>query len=219
MDRDDENWEYMRIKTGKAIRDYIRPFGLIRLDDLCDSGFNDEYDLCTRCGGLIRTSPDCYAWQADYWDQEMVCGDCIRSDPDLAEDYLDNHAVGNRKGETHLTGIVDPSDHDWVQLDDRYENGMHHGQNDDPRAIAKLLWQAEIDCLFSGSVGQFDVNFYTWVLSENEDQAREILSTGSVKLPYDPAEEYSKALSGKGSEYVKVRKITVDNGRISEETM
>ena len=110
------------------------------------------------------------------------------------------------------TWVVNPEDHDWVKLDVDYENGMHSGQNDDPRKIIKVLKAAGIDVLFTGSVGQFDVNFSPWVrsqvLEEGEgwcrtiaSEAMHVLANTSVKLPYDPATEMAKALKGEPSQY------------------
>jgi len=182
-----------------------------RLDEVVEFGFSDEYDCCLDCGSVIRTSPDSYCWQleAQFVDGEgYVCSECID-----AESYLEDCKNENRLVNTHL---VDPSDHLWTQLEDLdFQNGLYGGQKADPEAVVKALNAEDIDCLFTGSVGQFDVRFRVWVPEGDEDRAREVLEGSRTDLPYDPAVEMSKALSSigkgyQGSEHIQVveREIT-----------
>ena len=140
---------------------YQVPDGLIDLEDFTEWGFSDEYDTCSNCGKAVRTSPDSYGWQPDFFnfrDGDMLCRDCIREH--AAEEYIEEHINRNK---LLNTWIVNPEDHDWTKLDLDYENGLHPGQNDDPRKIIQVLKAEGIDVLFTGSVGQFDVNFSPWV--------------------------------------------------------
>ncbi len=195
---------------------FLVPHGIVELDKVCDWGFADEYDTCSNCGRSMRTAPDCYGWQPDFFDfkdGDRLCRDCIREH--AVEEYIEEHINRNK---LLNEWIVNPEDHDWTKLDLDYENGMHPGQNDDPRKIIKVLKAEGIDVLFTGSVGQFDVDFSPWVrtqlLEEGEgwcrtitSEAMHILENTSVKLPYDPGTEMAKALKGEPSQYYKREKV------------
>ncbi len=55
-------------------------------------GCEDEYCLCSVCGGAIHTTPDSAFWKQDYYkDFEacmIVCGDCVRSKQEEKESYV-----------------------------------------------------------------------------------------------------------------------------------
>jgi hypothetical protein len=63
---------------------------------------------------------------------------------------------------------IDPEDYGYVKQSDRYENGWHPGQNDDPKAIAKALREKGYRrFLFQvDNVGQFDLRFSVYIHQE-----------------------------------------------------
>jgi hypothetical protein len=174
------------------------------INDL-DWGFCDEYDICSDCFNIIRTSPDSYSWQPEYDIDEygIFCSDCIQNSPEY---YLDNRINQNKLVNEYM---VDPSEHGWTMVDIEYANGYHYGQNDNPNAIIESLNEHNIDCLFTGNVGQFDVHFNVWVKSEVAHFAKYILSNSNVELPYDQATELAKALKGEHSDYITVKEYTL----------
>jgi hypothetical protein len=152
----------------------------------------------------VRTSPDSHSWQADFFDfdGDRICGECIRTDEDTESDYIEAHR--NRNALVNLY-IADPGNHGYAQVPDlEYENGLHPGQNDNPGRIVEVLNKNHIDCLFTGDVGQFDVNWVAWVPAESLEDATRILSGANVKLPYDPGTEMAKALRDEHSDYIDV---------------
>ena len=161
---------------------------------------------------------------------EWICGDCIKGDPGLARAY-----IAEMRNKPILATIIYPGDYDWVLLDRlEFERGLHKGQNDSMEATIKALQRFGIDCLFTGSVGQFDVGWVVWV-QPYDDKVQSLVSWGEekaemrdlwrnateyqegvtrylegedTKLPYDPGTEMEKALQGKPSEYMSVAKDT-----------
>lgn len=202
---------------GKKVKNTFKPNSLIGISDICEFGFNDEYDTCKRCSALIRTSPDSYSWQPDFHFFEgegNICHDCIRGNDELEAWYVEDHTNTNRLINLY---VVDPTDKlGWVELEELdYENGLHPGQRDDPEAIIEALNEHGIDCIFRGWVGQFDVNWRVIVPESKESQAIEILEGSNTKLPYDPGTEMGKALRGEGSDHVKVRKLEIRNNEVA----
>lgn len=216
----DKMFEDMRLGTDKnsgqpymwfplddaASSPYQLPDGLCDLSDVVEYGFSDEWSTCDRCNALIRTAPDCYGWQPDYaefeWG-ERVCKDCLSKDDDMQRDYIEQHRNARRLLNRDLVDIAETK-FGWDMVDVDYENGWYPGQNDDPRIVLKLLNAADIDCIFTGSVGQFDVNFNVWVPTDRLDEAESILKCTPAKLPYDPGTEMGKALRGESSVYQRV---------------
>lgn len=176
-------------------------------------GFDDEWSLCYECGALVRTSPDSYGWQLD---GELVdgegyrCANCVREKP---YEYIDAHVNQNKLLNKYL---VDPLEVGWTELDADFEHGLHHGQNDDPRAVIKVLNAENIDCLFTGQPSQFYVEFTVWVRDADAERAQDILEDAiaarKTKLPYDPGDEFARALRGEKSEHVAVTSATLPGG-------
>lgn len=55
-------------------------------------GFEDEYYLCSVCGGVIRTTPGSAFWKQEYYQDfeacMIVCGDCVRANQKEKESYV-----------------------------------------------------------------------------------------------------------------------------------
>lgn len=119
-------------------------------------GFSDEYSTCGECGNVIRTSPTSYGWTPDYWlsDCEILCGNCVRSDPD---DYIE--WLTEQTDSAHGCHLVDPTEHGFTLVLQGLENGMHHGQADDPIAIQGWARENGLAVLWVTRSGQFDVSF------------------------------------------------------------
>lgn len=165
--------------------------------------YDDSVQPCSECSQVVEISATHYGWQPMYGQFEFasyVCADCVRED--YAEEYIEQHVNAHRRLLNPY--VIDPSEHGWVDLELRMETGYHRGQNDNPQAIVEALAPQGIDCLFTGSVGQFDVIWTVWVREGQVDEARQILSEANTRLPYDIATEMSKALKGEPSQ-VKVQ--------------
>lgn len=165
-------------------------------DNFVEFGFSDSYAACAECGNLVETSPTHYGWQPMYAEFEFggyTCAECVRQD--FAEEYIVQHVNAHRR--LLNAYVIDPAEHGWVDLELRMETGYHHGQNDNPQAVVEALAPQGVDCLFTGSVGQFDVNWTVWVREDKVDEARQILHDANTRFPYDLATELGNALSGK----------------------
>lgn len=142
--------------------------------------WSDEWSECGDCYKLVRTQPDSYGWRPHYAilnECELVCGDCIQSDDGRREEYLatlaDNPSTCNtilQDEQLEAAGLA--------QVDARFENGLHQGMDDDPRAIAKRLNGAGIDGIVFGlqSPSQFYLTFSVWVPEDGLEAAVEALN-------------------------------------------
>lgn len=168
--------------------------------------WSDEWSFCDGCGKAFRTSPDSYGWKQSWVEvnNSFLCEECILVNPD---DYLES-----LEGNCHaaITFDIDPvSDFGYVLIGDRYENGMHYGQNDSPEVIAKSLEDLGITrYIFKiDSVGQFDVRFSVYV---HTDDMPGVMPEIESALPYDQATELAKALRGEPTPYYTVTTTIVN---------
>ena len=189
---------------------FLVPGGLVELDGFCESGFDDEWTECTECQRAVRTQPDGYGWQPDYVDLDgaLVCKACCQEDPG---EYIGS--FHNDPDRMLNVDVADPAEHGWVKVDIRFERGMHPGQAADPTRISNLLKTRDIDHLYTGQPGQFDVTFWVWVPKDEPDpeiglssleEATRILAEGQTDLDYDPGTEMAKALRGEPSDHYVV---------------
>lgn len=139
--------------------------------------WSDEWTPCSECGGLIRMSPDSYGWRRYSMindDGHETCGDCIKRDP---KPYLETLEGRSKKA---LTLDIDPAKHGYVLVNhtdkhgraDRFQNGLHPGQTDDPGAMSLALRKAGITRFlwWIPSVGQFDVDFVLYLHEDEKDK-------------------------------------------------
>ena len=194
---------------------YTVPEGLMSIDDIADWGFNDEWGECEECLKVLRTQPDSYMWKPRYWspydDGLMLCENCI--DP---EDYI--NAYINQADKALNDDLVDPEEHGWHRIDQRFENGLHSGMNADPKKIVEILNGNNIDCLFTYEPSQFYIEFNVWVKPDDVANTIILLSQTNTDLPYDQAEEFSKALKGlPHHEDVNVRMYTLNENNDLED--
>jgi hypothetical protein len=100
--------------------------------------WSDEWSSCSDCGKLVRTSADSYSWQPSFISPpdsgEIICHECVKKDP---EEYLSS-LEGNHETCCTISGI-NPSDYDYVKVNDEdYESGLY-GRTDNPATIAAKL--------------------------------------------------------------------------------
>jgi hypothetical protein len=131
--------------------------------------WHDEWSTCNDCNCAIRTSPNSYIWRMSYAivkSDLLLCAECIRNSPD---DYLAELTNNPNRADTL---DIDLASFGFQPFNGQYENGLHPGQNDNPRIIFKQIraQYPDADVVFQiPSVGQFDVQFTAWIrLSEQE---------------------------------------------------
>ena len=137
-------------------------------------GWSDEWMACSECGKAIRTSPDCYSWLPSYlWTGEcsIACVECFES---CQEDIIEYHRNDAQRAITpafypflEKCGFVCYSPDEYCAT---FETGLHPGQNDDPKSVAKDI-EAELpgyDYIFKvDSVGQFDLHWSVFLRKED----------------------------------------------------
>lgn len=109
-------------------------------------GFDDEYSTCDSCGDVLRTSPDSYDWTPEYYETEngeRFCEECSQKYSNDAIEEI-QHAIDNGDSPKSYNWIFDLSE-EWQQVKHPYyahskwENGLHHGQNDSPLKQGKIV--------------------------------------------------------------------------------
>jgi hypothetical protein len=133
------------------------------LDELgVEIEWDDEWVACTRCEKLVRKQPNSYDWQRAYAviGEEDVCHLCIEEDP---SEYL--RSIEGRDTKVNTIESIDPAEHGYVLVGGNFENGLHYGQDAEPKKIGKALREQGIRrYLFNlDSKGQFDLTFSAWV--------------------------------------------------------
>jgi len=140
----------------------------------------DEWLECSGCNGAVRTSGNCWGWQPySYCNHgEYYCGDCVKKDP---SDYL-AWLEGNEKRASTFELPLEKLG--YVQVVDRLEHGMHHGQDADPKVCAKHMRSVGIKrFLFAiDNVGQFDMGFSIWVHEDEKDLIPSLNFNNSVNV-------------------------------------
>lgn len=133
--------------------------------------WEDEWSTCQECNRAVRMSPDSYGWTANFVimnECELLCIDCIAKD---AATYLES--IENDP-KVCCNSHIDPTEHGYKLVQDRFENGFHPGQNDDPKKIYKQ-YQDETESkrlIFKlDATGQFDINFSLYEkIQDSEEQ-------------------------------------------------
>ncbi len=139
------------------------------------TGFNDEYTSCYGCNKIISTSPGYYGDQKNFvfTEYEILCRECVLTDPESIIDAFKNDP---RKAlpnwfypEIEKAGFVCYSPDEYCQ---KFETGLHIGQDDDPKAIAKNIENELLgyDYLFKiNDIGQFDINWSIFIRKNEEE--------------------------------------------------
>lgn len=133
--------------------------------------WSDEWYIDHQSGKAYRTSPDSYGWESSLMYSERS-GEYLTPDDDVS-DWV---AECENNAHAALPSWVAQSDIEalgWELSPDIFESGLHPGQTDDPRAIAKTLKASGREFLFQiADRGQFDILFhvYTRTPEGNENE-------------------------------------------------
>jgi hypothetical protein len=127
--------------------------------------WSDEWATCGNCYRAVRMSADSWQWQPSFTlgDGEITCVDCLKSDPG---DYLRSLEDDPNSA---LNVDIDPSEHSYVKIEGDFENGLHPGQNDNPRAIYRRLSEKYSRIIFKiDSSEPFTTTFSVWYYQDRE---------------------------------------------------
>ncbi len=142
---------------------YLVPEGLLRLDQVIEWGFDDEYVTCGNCGKAIHAAPEYYGDKPGYviLESDMLCGDCIHDN--YVEEYIEL-CTNNEKNaiNTQIVSEEEITKLGWKKLRKQYENGLREGQNDKPVDVLNKL-KKKFNVLFTYDTGQFDITFWAWI--------------------------------------------------------
>lgn len=131
-------------------------------------GWIDEYTACDECGYGICIQPTDYGWQPMFIKDEYghyICDNCFKDNPESFVDYY----IENDNAALPAWTIPILNDLGYHLVDENYETGFHHGQNDSPAKVRNELLEKEIyNFVFViRNKGQFDI---TWsVMIKEED--------------------------------------------------
>lgn len=200
---------------GKASAESAFFAGVAKALETCaELEWSDEWATCNECGGAVRTSADSYQWQRGFveLDGEILCSACARKRP---TEILESFENEDNKCLTADLGIS-PGDHEYLKIDQQFENGFYGGQDASPPKIAAALRERGITrfVFLLDSVGQFDLRFSVWVHLEQRDLMPDQLSHDESACAIDPAEGLKRALqsvkipSGDGITYSKLDATT-----------
>lgn len=181
--------------------------------------WSDEWTFCDDCQKAVRTSPDSYSWKRSYFqheDGDVICCECA-----------ENNAAGileQLEGNTSscLTLEIDPAEHGYKLVDERFENGLYGGQSASPQLIGEALNEQDITrFLFKlDDVGQFDIKFVVYIHEDEFDKLDLPKLLGNSEGP-DPVEQLKKALQtvppvmAKTGDGIQVTTIDISNGTSS----
>ena len=212
------NWnEISEWKEGESkVLDITPSLVAARLEKLgVDLEWSDEWEACCECRKLVRTSPDSYGWKRAYWmsDDGAVCQECIKDNP---ESYLESLENNDREA---MTINLNLTEHNYVLLEDGFENGLYGGQAADPKAIAKALREQGITRFIFNidGVGQFDLKFSVYV---HKDQMDKLDGTkydiANKNAAEDPAEAMKRGLQSASIAMSQIQgdgiKVAIING-------
>ncbi len=148
----------------------------------------DEWTDCCECHRALRTSPNSYSWSPSYVcsDGWLTCLECS----DVEEHFLDLEGSSDSINQIEQ---FDPSENGYYLICDDFENGLHPGQDADPKMIAKLLRGSGFKRFIFNldGKGQFDIDFSVWMhkdeaggeLGEGLIRAKRVLETGKTDGP------------------------------------
>ncbi len=141
-------------------------------------GFNDSYDVCSDCRQLL--------WEGlPRWitpDGDILCQQCTA---DEADDYIEWYQKEIRsrlrRGDRMIGFVLEPEEHGFTLVLPNLTNGMHHGDNDDPFALAKWFvkhnLQLAISVFSDPFTATFDIYLRKW---DDEEYAPVALTEAEV---------------------------------------
>jgi hypothetical protein len=129
--------------------------------------WSDEWATCGNCGKAVRTSPDSYSYQPSYslQDGDITCADCLTED---AESYLET--LEDNPSTALNMPAINPADYGYIKVEDGFQNGLHSGMNDNPKAIYARLKDRYARLLFQiDEQSQFYIGFAVWRKAEEQE--------------------------------------------------
>ena len=178
------NWNYNDVTGDKTMPQLANVLDVLGVAiEWCD-----EWTDCCECHRALRTSPDSYAWCPSYVcsDGWLTCLECS----DVEEHFM--NLEGDDGGINQIEQF-DLSENGYLLICDDFENGLHPGQDADPKMIAKLLRGSGFKRFIFNldGKGQFDIDFSVWLhkdeaggeLGEGLIRAKRVLETGKTDGP------------------------------------
>lgn len=135
--------------------------------------WEDEWVICGNCYKAFRCIPDSYSWEMFGYisDGEAICGNCI----DMPE-YLES--IENKSTHALTSSLMYQykplEQYGYKLIQDKYESGLHPGQNDNPKKILTALLAKNPTGRYVFVIdgqGQFDISFsvYERVVCPEDD--------------------------------------------------
>lgn len=149
------NWNY----TDREFGDVLEGLGFEA--EWCDEwvSVNDK---------AYRIQPDSYGWVSQIHCTEG--GEYLTPDSDLSE-WLEEMQDNPRMALPEWVTREMLEEAGWQRVEERYENGFHPGQDDDPKKIYdKLIKQPDVHHVVFriSDKGQFDIKFEAYTKGESE---------------------------------------------------
>lgn len=139
------------------------------MDVECD--WSDMFEPCDCCEQLIETQPSSGPSDPSWRDADgaLYCEPCTIAH--FCDAYLESLKGKSRKA---LRMAIDLAAHGYQKLDFDFEHGLHYGQADDPKIIARSLRSLGItNFIFEiTGIGQFDIEFVVWVHKDEIERFR-----------------------------------------------
>jgi hypothetical protein len=147
------------------------------IESIIDIHWIDEIISCDDCGGAIKTTPSYYGDLPEWvlMDGYILCKDCILNDEGIQEEIIETYKNQTDKpimpwffDIIEKQGFVCYSSDEYCQ---RFETGLHPGQNDRPIDIAKDIEEnlPGYDYIFKiDSAGQFDIYWSVFIKKQGE---------------------------------------------------
>jgi len=204
-------------------------------------GFNDEYSSCGECyQNIIRISPDSYGWQPKFYfdpDYGYICSECAQDYIDQAIQEIQDRIDNNDQPKSFP--VIFNIDDSWHKIDvpgypnSSWQNGMHHGMNDDPLRQGKIVrshklnGESILQIIFRVYPSQFNIDWDSYIRVDPDSDIKlsnediEILikdfskrfNSPDGRFPYDQATLYEKALKNIKYPYSSI-KVDPENGTI-----
>lgn len=191
-------------------------------EDSDNWGFDDEYSNCAECYiNIFRISPNSYQWRPEFYDDPeygYICAECAQ---DMINDVIQEiqDRIDNNDQPKSFPVIFDLDD-SWHKIpvpnyeNGSWQNGMHHGMNDDPLRQGKMVRNITsnddsiFQIIFRVYPNQFNVDWDTFIrvdpnydhvigdsiLQDTIDSLSQRFNSPDGRFPYDQASLYEKAL-------------------------
>jgi hypothetical protein len=181
------NWNTINFRSEEFIDD--RDDTIKKLEKVLEAygvemEWNDEWAPCDCCEKLVRISPSGYDWSPSYWltEGELICIECLKENREgVTEGYVEWLTSDSTRAMTgSLKDAVNLADYGYVELQGKFQNGMHYGMDADPKKIGKKLEEMGVErfIFVIDEVSQFYMNFSVWVHEEEAKRAYASIGIG-----------------------------------------